>query len=117
VDAPAAATEDASLATSRWCRSSDCRRRDTPERPCYCHHCCCQSRYSCFPLPLALTLAFAVVVGVGGQEGEGPPEDTVVPAVVGAKVVAEEEDALHLRARSRTRRPVPRPPSGPARSP
>jgi hypothetical protein len=117
VDAPAAATEDASLATSRWCRSRDCRRRDTPERPCYCHHCCCQSRYSCLsPSPCPYPCLCRRCWG-WGQEGEGPPEGTVVPAVVGAKVVAEEEGALHLRARSRTRRPVPRPPSGPARSP
>jgi hypothetical protein len=41
VDALAAAAEDASLATSRWCLSRDCRRRATLGRPCYCHHCCC----------------------------------------------------------------------------
>jgi hypothetical protein len=41
----------------------------------------------------------------------------VVPAVVGMEAAAAVEGALHLRARSRTWRPVPGPPSGPARSP
>jgi hypothetical protein len=47
VDASATAMEDASLATSRWCRSRDCRRRATLGCPCcYCrsHRSCC----SCF---------------------------------------------------------------------
>jgi hypothetical protein len=60
------------------------------------------------PLPLALTLAFAVVVGVLWWEGEGSSEDMEVPTVVGAEVAAAMEGTLHLRARSRTRMPVPR---------
>jgi hypothetical protein len=70
-----------------------------------------------FSLPCALTLAFATIVVVWGQEGEGPPGDTAVPAVVGAEAVAAVESTLHLRARSRTWRHVPGPPSGLARSP
>jgi hypothetical protein len=69
-----------------------------------------------FPLPLALPLAFATVVGVWGRRG-GPPEDTAVPTVVGAEAAAVAEGALHLRARSKTRRPIPGLPSGPAQSP
>jgi hypothetical protein len=38
-----------------------------------------------------------------GQEGEGPPKDTTVPAVVGAEVVVVAEGTLHLRVRSRMR--------------
>jgi hypothetical protein len=34
VDASAAATEDASLTTLRWCWSRDCRRKATPGCPC-----------------------------------------------------------------------------------
>jgi hypothetical protein len=37
VDAPAAAIEDVSLATSRLCRSRDCRRRATLGHPCCCY--------------------------------------------------------------------------------
>jgi hypothetical protein len=51
-----------------------------------------------FPLPLA----FAAIVGMGGQEGEGTPEDTVVPAVVGVEATAAAEGTLHLRVQSRT---------------
>jgi hypothetical protein len=69
-----------------------------------------------FPLSLALTLAFAAIVGLG-QEGEGPPEDMAVPAATDVEAAAATEGALLLRARSRTRRPVPGPSSGPARSP
>jgi hypothetical protein len=46
VDALAAAVVDASLATSRWCRSRDCRRRATAGHPCCCCHCCCRSHWS-----------------------------------------------------------------------
>jgi hypothetical protein len=47
VDTPAAVVEDTSLATSRWCRSQDCRRRATSGSPCYCCYCCCWSHCSC----------------------------------------------------------------------
>jgi hypothetical protein len=74
VDASSAAVEDASLATSRWCRSRDCRRRAKPGRLC----CCCAvvagavgAVVLAFPLPRALTLAFAAIVGVGGRRGRG----------------------------------------------
>jgi hypothetical protein len=40
-----------------------------------------------------------------------------VPAMVGAEVAAAMEGVVHLRARSRTGRPVLGSPSGPARSP
>jgi hypothetical protein len=50
-----------------------------------------------FPLALALTLAFVAIV----REGEGPPNDTMVPTVVSAEAVATTEGTLHLRARSR----------------
>jgi hypothetical protein len=69
-----------------------------------------------FPLPCALTLVFATIVVVWGHEGEGPPGDMAVPAVVGAEAVAAAESTLHLRAQSRTWRHVPGPPSGLARS-
>jgi hypothetical protein len=109
VDAPAVAAEDASLATSRWCWSRDCRRRSTSGRLCCCCRCCCRSRCSCLspsPCPFPCRRCWC-----WGQEGEGPLEDMAVPAAAGV------EGALLLRARSRTRRPVPGPPSGPARSP
>jgi hypothetical protein len=80
VNASAAATEDVSLATSRWCRSRDCSRRATPG--CLC--CCCRRRCSCLSPSPCLTLAFTVVVGVGATGG-GPPEDTMVPVVVGVE--------------------------------
>jgi hypothetical protein len=41
----------------------------------------------------------------------------VIPAVVGVEAATAMEGALHLRVRSRTWRPVPGPPSGPAQSP
>jgi hypothetical protein len=117
VDASAVAAEDASLATSRWCRSRDCRRRATSGRLCCCCRCCCRSRrshYSCLspsscPFPCLCHRCWC-----WGQEGEGPPEDMAVPAMAGMEAAAAAESALLLRARSRTRRPVPRPPSGPA---
>jgi hypothetical protein len=120
VDASAVAVEDASLATSRWCRSRDCRRRATSGRLCCCCHCCCRSRRSrcsCLspsscPFPCLCRRCWC-----WGQEGEGPPEDMVVPTTAGVEAAAVAEGALLLRARSRTRRPVPGPPSGPARSP
>jgi hypothetical protein len=40
-----------------------------------------------------------------------------VPAMVGAEVAAAMEGVVHLRAQSRTGRPVLGPPSGPARPP
>jgi hypothetical protein len=115
VDAPAAATKDASLATSRWCQSRDCRRRATPGCPC----CCCwsrRSRYSCIsPSPCLCRHCWGWGWGQEG-EGEGPPADTAVPTVVGAEAAAAAEGSLLIRARSRTRRPVHGAPSGPARS-
>jgi hypothetical protein len=63
--------------------------------------------------PLALTLAFAAVVGGGGKRG-GVSEDSTVLAEVG---VEEEEDALLLRVQIRTWRPVLGPPSCPVQSP
>jgi hypothetical protein len=39
-----------------------------------------------------------------------------VPAMVGVEVAAAAEGALHLRARCRTRRPIPGSLSGPAHS-
>jgi hypothetical protein len=98
VDAPTAAMEDASLATLRCCQPRD-HRRATLGRPC----CCCRCYYYRF--------------WGWGHEGEGLPENMVVPAVVGAEAVAAAEGTLHLRARSRTRWPVLGTPSGPARSP
>jgi hypothetical protein len=68
-----------------------------------------------FPLPLALTLTFAAIVGLG-QEGEGPPGDMTVPAVVGAEAAAAAEGVLHLRAQGRAWMSVPEPPCGPTRS-
>jgi hypothetical protein len=116
VDALAVAAEDASLATSRWCRSRDCRRRATSGRLC----CCCwsrRSRCSClFPSPCPFP-CLCHRCWCWGQEGEGPPEDMVVPAAAGVEAAAATEGALLLRARSRTRRPIPGLPSGPARSP
>jgi hypothetical protein len=118
VDAPAVAAEDASLTTSRWGRSRDCRRRATSGRLCCCCRCCCRShrnRCSCLspsPCPCLCRRCWC-----WGQEGEGPPEDMVVPTVAGVEAAAAAEGALLLRARSRTRRHVPGPPSGPARSP
>jgi hypothetical protein len=41
----------------------------------------------------------------------------MVPPIVGTEVAAAAEGALHLRAWSRMLRLVPRPQSGPARSP
>jgi hypothetical protein len=55
-----------------------------------------------FPLPLPLSPFWE-----WGQEGEGPPEDTVVPAAMGAEAIAAVEDAILLRAQSRTLRSVP----------
>jgi hypothetical protein len=120
MDAPAVAAEDASLATLRWCRSRDCRRRATSGRLCCCCRCCCRSRRSrcsCLspspcPFPCLCRRCWC-----WGQEGEGPPEDMAVPTTVGVEAAAAEEGALLLRARSRTRRPVPGLPSCPARSP
>jgi hypothetical protein len=119
VDSPAAAAEDASLTILRWCRFRDCRRA-TLGHPCYCHRCCCRSRqsyYSClFPFPCPYPYLSRYCWG-WGQEGEEPSQDTSVPAVVGTEAVATAEGALHLRAWSKTQRPIPGPPSGPARSP
>jgi hypothetical protein len=108
-----AAEEGASLATSRWCRSRDCRRRVTSG--CCCPWYCCRSHCSCLspslsPYPCRCCWGW-------GQKGERPSEDMSVPAVVGVEKVDAAEDVLLLRVRSRTRRPVPRPSSCPARSP
>jgi hypothetical protein len=69
------------------------------------------------PFPRALTLAFAAVFWWWGQEGEEAPEDMMVPAAVVTEAAAVAEGALLLRAWSRTRMPVPGPPSCPALSP
>jgi hypothetical protein len=118
VGAPTSIVEDSSLATSRWCRYRDCRRRATPRHPC----CCCWSRwshYSCLSLslsPCSYPCLCRCCWG-WGQEGEGSSEDTVIPTVVGVEVATAMEGTLHLRVRSRTWRPVPGLPSGPAQSP
>jgi hypothetical protein len=111
VDASTAATEDTSLATSRWRRSRDCRRKATSEHSC----CCCQSHCSFlspYPYPCLCHRCWG-----WGQEGEGPPEDMTVPAAVGVEAAAAAKGALLLRSWTRTWRSVPGPPSGPARSP
>jgi hypothetical protein len=117
VDMLAIVVEDASLATSRWCRSRDYKRRATPGCPYCCCHCCCCSHWthcSCLsPSPCPYPCLCHRCLG-WGQEGEGPPEDTMVPAVVGAEVAPATQGILHLRAWSRTRWPVPASPSGPA---
>jgi hypothetical protein len=64
-----------------------------------------------FPLPLPLPLP--PLLG----EGERPLEDMAVPAAVSAEAALAVEGALLLRAQSRTRKPIPGPPSGPAQSP
>jgi hypothetical protein len=114
VDVPSVATEDASLATSRWCRSRDCRRRAKPGHLCCCCCCCCRShrsRCSCLsPSPCLCRCCW-------GWGRRGAPEDMAVPSATGVEAAAAAEGALLLRARSRTRRPIPGPPSGPARSP
>jgi hypothetical protein len=103
-------TSDASLATSRWCPSRDCRRRATLECPYCCCRCCCRSRQSrCSFLSLSLSLCLCRHCWGLGQEGEGPPEGMVVPAVVGAEAAAVMEGTLLLRAQSRTWRPIPGP--------
>jgi hypothetical protein len=118
VDTPVAATKDASLATSRWCRYMDYRRRATSRRPC----CCCRSHRSCCscffssPCPCPCPCIWRCCWG-WEQKGEGPPGDMAVPAMVGAEAAAATEGTLHLRTRSRKRRLVPGPSSGPARSP
>jgi hypothetical protein len=118
VGASVAAMEDASLATSRWCQSIDCRRRARPRRPYCCCHYWCRSHWSwcsCLspsPYPYLCHRCWG-----WGQEGEGSPEDTMVPAVVDAEAATAVEGTFHLRAPSRTWRTVPRPPSGPTRSP
>jgi hypothetical protein len=63
-----------------------------------------------FPLPLPPLLG----VGAGG---EGPSKDMMVLAAVGVEAATTTEDALLLRVPSRMWRPVPGPPSCPARSP
>jgi hypothetical protein len=120
VDVSAAVAEDASLATSRWCRSRDCRRRATLGCPCCCCRCCCRSHWShcsylsLFPCPYPCLCRRC---WGWAQEGEGPLEDMVVDVVVGTEAAAAMEGALLLRAQSRTWRPVPRPLSGPAQPP
>jgi hypothetical protein len=114
-DAPAGVAEDVSLATSRWCWSRDYRRRATSGCPFYCCHCCYRSRCSCL-FPHSYPCLCHCCWG-WGKEGERPPEDTVVFAVVGVEAAAAMEGTLLLRVRSRMRRPVTGPPSGPGRSP
>jgi hypothetical protein len=64
VDALAAATEDASLATSRWCRG-------TPIVVAAIGAGVAGAGVLAFPLPLVPPLAFVDVVGVGGRRGRG----------------------------------------------
>jgi hypothetical protein len=61
--------EDASLATSRWCRPRDCRRRGRWGTPTVVAAIVAGVIVLAFPLALALILAFAAVVGVGGSRG------------------------------------------------
>jgi hypothetical protein len=112
MDTPAA-EEGASLATSRWCRSRDCRRRATSGAllPLLL---LVEPLFLTFHLPLLLP--FPSLLG-WGQEGEWQLEDSVVRTEVGVVDVATAEDALLLRVWSRTRRPVPGPSSCPSRSP
>jgi hypothetical protein len=101
-----AAEEDASLATSRWCWSRNCRRATTGH-PCSCCRCCCwshRSHCSClspFPCPSPCLCRHCWGWGQEG-EGEGPLEGMAFPVVVGAEAVAAVEGALLLRAWSRT---------------
>jgi hypothetical protein len=115
VDAPVA-EEGTSLATSKWYQFRDCRRRATPGCcwPCYCCR-SCRSRCVCLspsPYPCLCRHCWE-----WRQEGEGPSEDTTVPTAVAVGAAAVAKDALLLRARSRTWKPVPGPPSCLARSP
>jgi hypothetical protein len=74
VDASVAAAEDASLATSRWCRSRDCRRGPRWGAPVVVATIVAGAIrvvVLVFPLPLTLTLAFAAIIGVGGRRGRG----------------------------------------------
>jgi ABC-type Co2+ transport system permease subunit len=66
----ATAVEDASLATSVWCRSRDCRRRVTLGAPAIVAGAAGAVVLS-LPLPFALTLTFVTVVGVGGRKERG----------------------------------------------
>jgi hypothetical protein len=66
------------------------------------------------PLPLPLPLSPLLGLGAGGK---GPLEDFTVLAEVGVVAAVVVEGALLVWAQSRTRRPVPRPPSCPAQSP
>jgi hypothetical protein len=69
VDTPAAVVEDTSLATSRWCRSQDCRRRATSGPLAIVAIVVAGAIILVFPLPVALTLAFAANVGVEAGGG------------------------------------------------
>jgi hypothetical protein len=74
VDVPAVAAEDTSLTTSRWCRSRDCRRRATSGASVVVAAVVAGATEAVvlvFPLPLAVFLAFAAIVGVGGRRGRG----------------------------------------------
>jgi ABC-type Co2+ transport system permease subunit len=66
----ATAVEDASLATSVWCRSRDCRRRVTLGALAIVAG-AAGAVVLTLPLPLALTLTFVTVVGVGGRKERG----------------------------------------------
>jgi hypothetical protein len=70
----------------------DCRRRTTPGHPCcYCRS--CQSHCSHLsPYPCLCHRCWG-----WGQEGEGPLEDTAVPAMVGTEAAAAVEGTLLLR--------------------
>jgi hypothetical protein len=109
VDASTAAMEDASLAISRWCRSRDCRRMATPGRPSgYCR-CCCWSHCSCLsPSPCPYPCLCHRCWG-WGRKGKG--------RLRAWWFLRRRAQSQLLRARSRTRWPVPRPLSGLARSP
>jgi hypothetical protein len=71
VDAPATTVEDASLVTSRWCKSRDCRRRATPGAPTIVAVVVADAAVAVvltFSLPLAHTLALSSLLGLG-QKG------------------------------------------------
>jgi hypothetical protein len=69
VDTPAAAKEDASLATVRWCRSRIVEGGPRRGAPTVIATIGAGAGVLSFPLPLALTLAFSTVVGAGGRRG------------------------------------------------
>jgi hypothetical protein len=108
MDASAAAVEDASLATSRWCRSMDCRSRVTSWRTLLLLSEPSEPLFLPFPFPLSLPLPL-LGLRVGGG---GSPEDMAVLAAASVEAVAIVEGGLLLRAQSRIWWHVPRSPSG-----